>query len=376
MKSSFSLYWGEIHIHTQLSDGRGSPRQNLRYARDRVDLDFAAVTDHAEDLTEERWNITKESVKEMNQAGDFVTILGFEWTQPSGKKVWTPLLEEKISPENLDTPRFGHRNIYYKKNKGEYFAWNDEKSNTPEKLWKRLKEQRQQALSIPHHPASYVFPVDWDYHNPEFERLVEIYSMWGNSEHHRSEGNSRPILRGGGEIEVRKKSHVRHALNHGAKVGIIAGSDGHDGHGGRTRHHIQNLTEHEGPFYPSGVTGVLAEDLSRESIWNSLWDRRCYGTTGAKIDLTFEINDNIMGSEIENMKETETELLVEINGTADVKEIQLIENGREKKHFYGKSPRVKINEEIEIPRKRPLYYYVKAHQTDGEIAWSSPIWLD
>lgn len=370
------MFWGEIHIHSNLSDGRGSPKQNLKHARDVVDLDFAAITDHAEDLNQEKWKVTKDSTEYLNRLGNFVTLLGFEWTHPSGKEVWEPLVREGLSPSELDFPLYGHRNVYYKGRNGEYFAWNDPESDTPDKLWDKLREQGTRFLAIPHHPASYVFPVDWEYFNPEFERLVEIYSIWGSSECPASQDNDRPILRGGGEIPESRGSHVRDALSRGCRVGIIAGSDGHDGHGGRTRHHIQNLTEHEGPFYPSGITGVYAEELTREAIWEALWNRSCFGTTGGKIKVKFSLDGHGMGSEINQLNVPNVNVGVEVYGTADVRKAELIENGSIRKILKGNSPEFKRDIEMSLPEERPLYYYVRISQVDGELAWSSPIWID
>jgi hypothetical protein len=28
------------------------------------------------------------------------------------------------------------------------------------------------------------------------------------------------------------------------------------------------------------------------------------------------------------------------------------------------------------PAEQPAWYYIRAFQTDGEMAWSSPIWID
>lgn len=369
------LYWGEIHIHSALSDGRGTPAQNLRHACDVAGLDFAAITDHAESLNDDRWEIIKQATEKYYDPGKFVTLLGFEWTHPSGNVVWKPLLKEGLPPSKLSIPRYGHRNVYYKGMEGDYYAWNAPRSNTPEKLWKRLREQGNQSLVIPHHPASYIFPVDWKYFNPEFERLVEIYSIWGSSEIPASHGNIRPILRGGGEVREDDGSHVQYALNKGYRVGIIAGSDGHDGYGGRARHHIHNLTEHSGPFYPSGITGVYADDLSREAIWGALWDRRTFGTTGSKIALKFSINGYGMGTEIGKLSDSELHTEIEIHGTADIQKVEFIENGNVIKKFNGVSPVLKLQTKLPFNENLPKYYYLRVTQTDGEIAWSSPIWV-
>ena len=366
------LYFGEIHIHSNLSDGRGSPAQNLRYARDVAGLDFGAITDHAEDLDKRKWNRTKEEIQKYNNKSEFVTLLAFEWTHPSGLEVWKPLVQDKLDPSQLTTDRWGHRNVYYKGIEGNFYQWKDDISNTPEKLFNILKKQNIPALVIPHHPASYVFPVDWEKHNSEFERLVEIYSMWGSSEMHEREGNRSPIIRGGGEVDPEKESHVIDALKHGCKLGLIAGSDGHDGFGGKTRHHISNLTEHQGPFYPSGIVATYAEELSRESIWNALWDRNCYGTTGQKIRLHFTVNGERMGSEINVKQDEEITVKAKVSGTADIQKVEVIENGEIGFKKYGNSPEVNLKSKSRIKNG---YIYVRVFQTDGGMAWSSPIWV-
>ena len=41
-----TLLWGDLQVHTQLSDGSGSSIQNLEYGRDIAGLDVIALTDH------------------------------------------------------------------------------------------------------------------------------------------------------------------------------------------------------------------------------------------------------------------------------------------------------------------------------------------
>jgi hypothetical protein len=42
----YRLYWGDVHTHTSLSDGKGTPEQVLTYARDVAHLDFVILSDH------------------------------------------------------------------------------------------------------------------------------------------------------------------------------------------------------------------------------------------------------------------------------------------------------------------------------------------
>src|SRR5207247_4164981 len=80
------------------------------------------------------------------------------------------------------------------------------------------------------------------------------------------------------------------AFDMGYIIGVMCNSDGHKGRPGA-----------EGPGagqfgIANGLTCVLAEAKTREAIFRALKNRRCYGTTGARIDLSFEIDGQPMGS--------------------------------------------------------------------------------
>src|SRR3989339_2261472 len=42
----YHIYWGDVHGHSSLSDGKGSPDDYFTHARDVARLDFAILTDH------------------------------------------------------------------------------------------------------------------------------------------------------------------------------------------------------------------------------------------------------------------------------------------------------------------------------------------
>src|SRR5690606_2941544 len=45
-----------------------------------------------------------------------------------------------------------------------------------------------------------------------------------------------------------------------------------------------------------GLTCILAEALTRDALFTALRERRCYGTTGPRMDLRFTVNGQPMGS--------------------------------------------------------------------------------
>ena len=95
-----SILFGDLHVHSSYSqdgflfslpllggDGAHPPNDACDFARHCANLDFYALTDHAESLAPDHWEQSKQSVRECNaRAGDaadpdLVAFTGFEWTQ-------------------------------------------------------------------------------------------------------------------------------------------------------------------------------------------------------------------------------------------------------------------------------------------------------
>ncbi len=94
------ILFGDLHAHTTWSfdafmfslpllggEGAHPPNDACDFARHCAQVDFFALTDHAESLLPEHWEASKESVRSCNaRAGDatnpdLVAFMGFEWSQ-------------------------------------------------------------------------------------------------------------------------------------------------------------------------------------------------------------------------------------------------------------------------------------------------------
>lgn len=112
-----SILFGDLHVHTTFSsdafrmslpmvqgDGTHPPADACDFARVCANLDFWALTDHAESLPPALWRESVESVRQCNAVAgdpsqpDMVTFLGYEWTQSGA------------TPEQ----HFGHKNVIFK----------------------------------------------------------------------------------------------------------------------------------------------------------------------------------------------------------------------------------------------------------------------
>jgi len=349
------LYWGDIHVMTGISAGLGRPAEAYRYARDMSHLDFCATTDgdddgHSQYYSDEEWEETRAAVRSFHEPGRFVTLLASECH------------ERRVA---------GDKNIYYRDDDQPLIRWCDLEGEQPEAIWQALAGRR--ALTIPHHTASgSCGRAPWEHHNPEFQRLVEIYSCWGSSE---GSDCPRPNY-----WHNDFNNSVREGLGKGYRMGIIACGDSHDGLPGNSSW----MRLRRG--YRSGLTAVWTSELSRESVFDALWNRSCYGTSGPRIILEFTLNDRPMGQELESeLDRTNRRIEARAVGAAPISRIDVIRNGVEvfKHEGHGSDENVTWEDctefsdvaQLGYDGKQFIYYYVRVTQEDGELAWSSPIWV-
>lgn len=78
----YKVYYGNIHAHCSHSDGKGSAIEAYTYARDMAKLDFFALTDHMEQLTQDELKETINAADSTRIEGVFETLWGFEWGSP------------------------------------------------------------------------------------------------------------------------------------------------------------------------------------------------------------------------------------------------------------------------------------------------------
>jgi len=371
------LLWGVIHEHTELSDGLGTPHQCYTNMRFGSRLDFGATSDHDHvfETSDEMWQMTKQATSAHNDPGSFVTFLGYEWAK------WR---------RNGD----GDRNVYYPGDEGEMYRSETGQFDSPRKLFKKL--QGKECLIIPHHTAYEGNFCDWSEHEPEKERLVEIYSVWGSSEMSAARDNPLPIrnprdynpawIRVSGEkpsLGEEPVGFVQNALAMGWRVGFTAGGDMHRSHPGN------DLRQGYPPYeYTPGITGLWSSERTRESVYSGLRSRRCYATTGARMILRFTVNGYVIGSEISLPPGTAREIGLLAHCTDRVQAIELVRNNQVIRRETGLDLDVELDwvdgddfRDVSLPANRwssypYIFYYVRLRQEDGEMAWTSPVWIE
>jgi len=371
--SAPNTYWGIIHAHTEISDGAGSLDHLFRYIRDECLLDFGATGDHDHvfETSEEMWGMVQDAVARHHAPGEFVTFLGYEWAK------WR---------RNGD----GDRNVYYLHDHRPMLRSDDGHYPSPPDLFRGLREET--AIVIPHHPAEIGNHCDWKDHDPEKERLVEIYSCWGSSERSVHDGNPLPVRPSGhpgdaavddGEVP---EGFVQRALALGWRVGFTGGGDDHIGHPG-------DEVQHGGePWrYKAGLMAVQAGDRTREAIWDAMWRRRTYATTGPRILVGFELDGHPMGAELFLSEHPELanvrRIKARVHGTDAVTHVEVVRNNRDVYAYEGGDSDVTFEWEdtepldaVHLPPatfwSAPFtFYYLRITQRDNEMAWTCPVWI-
>ena len=274
-----SLYYADLHNHCNISYAHGSLDDALRNAGLR--LDVVSVTGHAHwpdmpsrdgkidhiidfheegfDKLKRGWKEDLELMRSYDRKGAFLVYPGFEiHSMESGDyTVLTKTFDMDILyPKSIDELR---------------------------KLLERDKTMKERILPFPHHIGYRKGRrgINWDSFSGEVFPLVEIYSMHGCAE---VDENDKPFLHTMGPGSG--YGTVRYGLAEaGKKFALVANTDHHSAHPGS---------------YGHGMTGIWADSLDRQSVWEALWNRRTYALSADKMSLEFSLNGLPMGSRVED----------------------------------------------------------------------------
>jgi hypothetical protein len=356
VEASARVFWGDFHVHCDFSDGVRTIEHLYDYGEQVAGLDVCGASDHSPMMTDTMWARNVELVRERYRPGRFVTLLGFEWAAPGT----------------------GHRCVYSRDDELTL-----ERVRTLSGLRERLDHQRasgREVLVIPHHMLAST--ATYAPERPDIERLMEVYSQWGNSE---VRGNpKRPLSHWDSNTEDRGRS-AQEILLAGGRLGMVGGSDNHDARPGMTgagAHDIVGLrvrSIYRTLGHPGGLAGIYAPNLTREAVFDGLAARHCYATTGERILVEFAVDGAPMGSEIA-VPHTQAPPTVTawVAGTAPIRRLVVLRNAIEAHEVVpdGDAREAGLSWEDTAPvSEQVMFYYLRVEQADGEVAWSSPVWL-
>jgi hypothetical protein len=328
------IYWGDIHGHTNISDGLGDNAYDyFAFGRDVAHLDVCALTDHGHF----NWPQTIDAVKKFYAPGKYVTILAQEAGAGSD----------------------GY-NLYYKHDDTPHIrTWPDRIDVLLRDLYDQFNKKDPEIITGPHYfsgnGSDSRYPFECPFDN-RIERFVELCSVHGTNEYL---GNPRPA-----PAANNKTKFMQYGLAKGLRFGVIGSGDGHDSHPGRTIC---------GPYH-GGLAAFMAPELTREAIWNALWNYKVYASSFDRIYLEFTINNQPMGSDITVKSGSRLKVHYYVIGQTDEVKVFLIRNNEEYKIDSTDKGIIEVNLE-DTPIAKDNFYYLRVVQDNGERAWSTPIWV-
>jgi hypothetical protein len=207
------------------------------------------------------------------------------------------------------------------------------------------------AFAVPHHVGW--TGADEEAHDETLQPVWEICSCHGCYEHFAHELGQRGDLR---------DQMVDAVLRRGHRFGFIASSDGH----GLLFHH--GVARKRDPFR-TGLCAVQAASRTRSAILDAMKSRRSYATSGVKILLDLRADGHPMGSAFDEIREVD--VVGTVLGTNVLRTVELV--GPDGVLAGG---RIEGKSGVLSARVAARHMYLRVRQEDGEMAWSSPIFLD
>ena len=348
------VFWGDLHSHARRSfDATGD--LPFHYARDVARLDFYALTDHVEQLSDEMWEEIRLAIHGWYDPGRFATILGYEAT--------------------FQSP-WAHHDVYFRDDGDVRIGAHN---GTVQDLWRQLVPG--EAMTIPHHTGVRFSPkasnlpggtgpnIDWQYANDAFRRVVEVYSGHGLCEYYDPD---HPLAYQHCDFSLNDSARGPHYAQDGwltgRRMGTICSSDNHQAQPGKRQ---------------TGLAAVWSPALTRSSIFDSIHNRQTYGTTGARILLKVWVNDTFMGQE--TASGNGVTVRVWAVGTDEIAWAEVLRGDLDAQRFdvvYRREPQAadcSFTWDDPQPVANALYY-VRLRQRDpvaGRVAqaWSSPVWV-
>ena len=331
------LFRGDMHRHTDISADSeldGDILYAYRYALDPGALDFLAVTDHsgAERMHfyKYQWWRSRQLASMFYRPGRFVTFFGYERTV---------------------TFPGGHRNIISTRRDLQPTPISDEEFTGTESWAERLYPALRAGgdIAIPHTTAG-GGGTDWRDGDPAVEPLVEIFQALRGS----YEEPSGPANAGGKNYEA---GFVWNAWAMGRKLGVIANSDHNSTH--------------------QSYACVYAPRLDREAIHQALKKRLTFAATDnivlqveatAKSGVTHKMGEEMAASGVPRFD-------IEIAGTAPLTRLEIIRNGKIVHTDASGRQAFHLSYVDNAAPAGESYYHVRVVEQNGQLAWSSPIWI-
>ena len=359
-EATFQRYFGQLHSHTQYSDGAGSLESALAYVKalpDNANVDFVAFTDHSNYFDSKNnpnveaalydtslvkdsdpshsWATYKNTVAAFNaaNAGKMVAIAGFEMTWSGG-------------PGHINT--FNTPGIVSRNNT----TLNNKTKDAGLQAYYKLLSQTEGVDSISqfNHPGTtFGNFIDFGYWDAVVDTRMYMVEV-GNGEGQIGAGGYYPSY----------EQYIM-ALDKGWHVAPTNNQDNHKGRWGDAN---------------DARDVILTDDFTEDGIYEALRARRMYATEDKNLELDYTVNGNMMGSIIDVPEKLNFEISFnDPDRTDSIAKVELVVNSGKVAYTWDSAADLaKGSVSVELAPEY-TYYFVRVTEGDGDLAVTAPVWV-
>ena len=363
-EAQYQLYFGQLHSHTQYSDGAGSLTSALDYVAKLGKSDnvqFVAFTDHsnyfdgskaggsanpegalydmslASAESQALWNTYKSDVADFNKAhaGELVALAGFEMTWSGG-------------PGHINT--FNTPGIVSRNNT----TLNNKTADAGLQAYYTLLSQSEGADSISqfNHPGStFGNFIDFSYWNPIIDTRMYLVEV-GNGEGQVGAGGYYPSY----------EQYIL-ALDKGWHVAPTNNQDNHKGRWGNAN---------------DARDVILTDDFTEQGIYAALQARRVYATEDKNLEIGYTVNGYQLGSIVSEMPESLTfnVSVYDPDKSDSIAKVELVANSGKVVYTWDNAADLAKGElSYTLDNPKYSYYFVRVTEGDGDLAVTAPVWF-
>ena len=330
----YSIYFGGLHSHTNLSDGTGTPQQAYDSAK-AAGVSFMAVTDHSNWFDGDSATVAAnlaggpstewanlKAIADANNTGSFVAIAGFEMTWSGGP---------------------GHINTF---NTVGYETRTHTAMTLPA-YYAQLAQYPQSISQLNHPGTTFGTFDDFGHWTAEADAVVNLVEV----------GNGEGVVHQSGYFP--SYQYYQMALDKGWHV---APSNNQDTHKGNWM------------FSNDARTVILAPELTRDALYEAIRQKRVYATEDKDLQVTYHLNGAVMGSTLDNPSALNFHITFsDAESTDIITRISIIGNGGAV--VASTSPNASAGTwDYTLPADPFNFYYVRIDQADTDVAVTAPVW--
>ena len=359
--TKYQHYFGQLHSHTQYSDGAGPLTDALRYVENlpaSANVQFVAFTDHSnyfdsssspnveaalydaslvkDSDANHSWKTYKDTIAKFNEdnAGSMVAIGGFEMTWSGG-------------PGHINT--FNTPGIVSRNNK----TLNNKTDDAGMKAYYALLSQAEGANSISqfNHPGTTFGNFkDFNYWDPVIDSRMYMVEV----------GNGEGAIGAGGYYPSYEQYIM--ALDKGWHLAPTNNQDNHKGKWGNAN---------------DARDVILTDDFSEQGIYEAIRALRMYATEDKNLELTYTVNGLMMGSSITEIPDKlNVEVTVNDPDASDsIAKVEVVANSGKVAYTWDNAAQLTSGKLSATLDPSYSYYFIRVTQKDGDLAVTSPVWV-